>query len=269
MGFDCCVCSDEGDLIRVIDLFCGAGGFSEGFKQAGFDIILAVDNWDVALKSHELNNPDCAHWECDVQSIEPTQLPKCDVIIGSPPCTEFSKAKLNGNKNPELIMEFFRLVFSIGPQYFVMENVPGVKCIPWLNGYLLDARMFGVPQRRVRFFSGNVPPPIPTTPYKYKTVKEAIGDLKGAGPIMRWVGRGSSWKHKARWEREAETITRSNHFFIVENGRIRALEIIEMKRLQCFPDNYKLAGGKTDQSVQIGNAVCPPVSRAIAETILK
>ena len=43
--------------MKVIDLFCGCGGFSEGFRQAGFEIVLGVDIWDIACKSFEANFP--------------------------------------------------------------------------------------------------------------------------------------------------------------------------------------------------------------------
>ena len=75
--------------LKIVDLFCGAGGFSEGFRQAGFDIILGVDNWDIALQTFE-HNHFCKSTKLDVRDIH--SLPKCDVIIGSPPCQSFSNA---------------------------------------------------------------------------------------------------------------------------------------------------------------------------------
>ena len=48
--------------VYVIDLFCGIGGFSEGAKQAGAKVILAVDNWEIALEVHKNNHPDTEHW---------------------------------------------------------------------------------------------------------------------------------------------------------------------------------------------------------------
>lgn len=70
-------------VLKVIDLFCGAGGFSEGFKQAGYEIVLGVDMWEDALKSYEVNQ-ECEVWKRDIIDID--ILPPCDVIIGSPPC---------------------------------------------------------------------------------------------------------------------------------------------------------------------------------------
>ena len=45
----------------VADFFCGAGGFSEGFRQSGFKVVFALDNWDYARKTHKLNHPECDH----------------------------------------------------------------------------------------------------------------------------------------------------------------------------------------------------------------
>lgn len=82
--------------MKVIDTFCGAGGFSEGFKQAGFEIILGIDNWDTACESFKLNH-DCDIWNKDIKEVE--TLPKCDILIGSPPlsrmeCWKAGEAKV-------------------------------------------------------------------------------------------------------------------------------------------------------------------------------
>lgn len=95
--------------MKVIDLFCGAGGFSEGFKQAGFQVVLAVDLWETALKSHLLNHPECEHWLADIERLDPSRLIgfEADVIIGSPPCTNFSKLK-RGADHPENLITLCR-----------------------------------------------------------------------------------------------------------------------------------------------------------------
>lgn len=56
----------SGIMIYVIDLFCGCGGFSEGAKQAGASVKLAVDNWDKALSVHNKNHPDPEHWNIEL-----------------------------------------------------------------------------------------------------------------------------------------------------------------------------------------------------------
>ncbi|GAI46790.1 unnamed protein product, partial [marine sediment metagenome] len=83
----------------VIDLFPGAGGFSEGFRQAGFKIILGIDKEPRMLSAYRANHPGTEVWERDVLTVDPNELPDADVIVGSPPCQDFSTA--SSKKNPE------------------------------------------------------------------------------------------------------------------------------------------------------------------------
>lgn len=168
----------------VVDLFCGGGGFSEGLRQAGFEIIHAVDNDVAAIETYELNHPDVDTCEEDVMEIEPGDLPKdVDVIVGSPPCTEFSWSKDGGNgdidEGMRLVKRFLYLVGTIDPDYWVMENVPRLDDylpetidftdIQWsdrvdtvdITKVVLDGDDFGTPQRRSRLFSGRFPVPHP------------------------------------------------------------------------------------------------------------
>lgn len=178
--------------LTVVDLFCGGGGFSEGFRQAGFDILHAVDYEQRAVDTHELNmRPgESTKVECkNVLELEPSDLPEdVDVLIGSPPCTEFSSAKRGGNGDIEegmkLVARFLYFVAELQPRYWLMENVPRMgtvdqfddwvqagavpyRDIPWLEGEgkielnkkVYDADDFGTPQRRSRLFSGNIPFP--------------------------------------------------------------------------------------------------------------
>jgi DNA (cytosine-5)-methyltransferase 1 len=84
----------------VIDIFCGAGGFSEGFCQQGFEILLGVDKWEPAIKTFNHNfNLDCRirdvlKFEDSIEEIE--SLPDTDIIIGSPPCVTFSSSNISG-----------------------------------------------------------------------------------------------------------------------------------------------------------------------------
>ena len=78
--------------ITVADFFCGAGGFSEGFKQEGFNIIFALDNWKPAIDTHELNHPECKASLTDILTLDTPKkiddtIPDADVMIGSPPAS--------------------------------------------------------------------------------------------------------------------------------------------------------------------------------------
>ncbi len=127
--------------LRVIDFFCGAGGFSEGFKQMGFEIVYGFDNWKPAVETFNFN----FNLNCEVKNIldfknsidEIENLPNTEIIIGSPPCVSFSSSNKSGNADKSLGVEltetFLRIVAvkkhqpnSILKAWF-MENVVNSK----------------------------------------------------------------------------------------------------------------------------------------------
>lgn len=129
------------EKLTVIDFFCGAGGFSEGFRQVGFDIIAGYDHWKPAVETYNHN----FNLNCEVKNIldfkssleEIENLPDTDVIIGSPPCVSFSSSNKSGNADKSLGLElteaFLRIVAikkhkpdSILKAWF-MENVVNSK----------------------------------------------------------------------------------------------------------------------------------------------
>lgn len=166
------------DRLKVVDLFCGAGGFSEGFRQAGFDIVLAIDFDEDALQTHMINHPETDHllaeighpdYKDDIVEIIKSYNP--DVIIGSPPCQNFSIANTKKDESigMELMNEFLRIVEKINPKYWVGENVRGVKKYldrKLVPGKLLNSANYGVPQKRYRYFFGSYPVPNITHPKK-------------------------------------------------------------------------------------------------------
>jgi len=228
--------------LKVIDLCCGTGGFSEGFRQAGFEIILGVDIWGDALESFKRNQ------KCDVLEIDITKLdylPKCDVLIGSPPCQCFSIQKFakKNHKEPDISIfgKFLDLREICDAPYWVWENTPlAIKHVD-LPHNILNSQDYGVKQRRKRVFFGNYPLP------KKLPVSEII-----APTIVAWELCGG-WK------------TANGRRFSQWLNRKPTLE--EMKYYMGFPIDYEIFGNKHSSSLQIGNAVCPPVARAIAEGI--
>lgn len=165
----------------VMDLFCGAGGLSEGFRQMGFKVAWALDNWGPAVETHIKNHPDTESIKEDIEKIDPTTLPKVDVIVGGPPCTEFSYAKRGGKgdlaEGMRLVTHFLNFVHMLKPKYWIMENVPrllqtlprevdpsdfgfkdsGVLTIP--KRMILNSADYGAPQKRLRLISGDYPLP--------------------------------------------------------------------------------------------------------------
>ncbi len=238
----------------VIVLFSGCGGFSEGFRQAGYNIVYANDNWDVALQSHALNHPQAEHVLADIRILD--EFPEADIIIGSPPCQKFSRAgKQDHNKGMELIREFERVIKIVKPKYWVWENVPSVS-LYYKNSSILDAYDFGLPQHRKRCFVSNfsfirmnILPGIETLKYIYD------------GSLNETVGRSKSgWKHTTC----SGTVCTKRPRDATTN---ELLSIDRVKELMGFPLDYKLVGGVTLQQKQLGNAVCPPIAKVIAEAL--
>lgn len=164
----------------AIDLFCGVGGMSLGFKQAGFRVVGAFDAEERHVLTYKKNFPKAPAVTVDLREVSGSDLltlvgwaGEVDVVFGGPPCQGFSvggKRDADDERN-QLIFDFIRLVRDIKPKYFVMENVQGlllghaVKMLDSLvhraklAGYrvvekvrALDASEFGVPQRRKRTF---------------------------------------------------------------------------------------------------------------------
>ena len=134
----------ENKQLSVIDFFCGAGGFSEGFRQLGFKIIKGYDNWQPAIETYNHNfNLDSE--VKDILSFDSLQeiykIPDTEVILGSPPCVTFSSSNNSGKADKEpgllLIKTFLKIVAvkkyqrnSILKAWF-MENVPNsIKYLP-------------------------------------------------------------------------------------------------------------------------------------------
>lgn len=189
--------------LTCADLFCGAGGFSEGFRQAGFRVTKALDIWPPAVLTHEHGHPDTEAIRGDILAYEPDRLGPVDVLIGSPPCTEFSFANRGGGGDVEegmrLVYRFLRFVYELRPRWWVMENVPrvldylpeeiplrklgvdtkGTLAIP-VRAVLTSAD-FGAPQLRKRAFSGDFPLPSPThgpdTVRPWRTLRDVVETL--------------------------------------------------------------------------------------------
>lgn len=156
--------------IRTVDLFAGAGGLSLGFEQAGFEVVAAYDWWQPAIECYEANFKHPIH-EWDLQDVDMTvehvREYKPDLIVGGPPCQDFSSAgKRTEGSNASLTEAFAEIAINCNPVAVVMENVPRAKS-SWAwqgarelfhgGGYncieiVLDASYFGAPQIRKRVF---------------------------------------------------------------------------------------------------------------------
>ncbi len=169
----------------LVDLFSGAGGFAEGFRRAGFRILLGVDNDPTAIRSFKANFPEAVALAMDVKEVTGTLIErlvgKPDVVIGSPPCEPFTGANPRRMRDPvdrlyrdpagQLVLHFARIVGELKPKVFVMENVPAImdgglrdeiekvfREVGYGRVYfnVLRAEDYGTPSRRVRVFVSNI-----------------------------------------------------------------------------------------------------------------
>lgn len=160
---------------KLISLFSGAGGLDLGFQQAGFDIIWANENDKSIWETYRHNHPKTFLDTRSVKEIKTNEIPKCDGIIGGPPCQSWSLAGSRKGKNGiddhrgKLIYEYLRIVKDKKPTFFVFENVSGIlspsnqkeftkfrEKLENLNYNItyqnLNAKDYGIPQDRKRVF---------------------------------------------------------------------------------------------------------------------
>lgn len=127
--------SENNNKPTLIDLFCGAGGLSLGFIEAGFRVLLANDIQDVCCETYKYNHPEIPSIKVilgDIRQVidefEVTQ--NVDVVIGGPPCQGFSSAnqhhKVIDDPRNKLYKNFIEAVIKFAPKFVVMENVRGM-----------------------------------------------------------------------------------------------------------------------------------------------
>ena len=160
--------------LRVLDLFAGAGGLSEGFRQQGFRVVGGSDIDPDACATFALNFPESETICGDIRDPEIRDRILAvgrgvDVVVGGPPCQAFSQvrnhSRLIDDPRNSLYREFVRMVAQLTPRAFVMENVPGMAQMGVLGqvtedlslggtyevvARVVDAADFGVPQTRKR-----------------------------------------------------------------------------------------------------------------------
>lgn len=128
--------------LKVVDLFCGCGGLSHGFLDAGFDVLIGVDEDEAALKTYKLNHKDTIAYKGDlhndktIDEIYNLIKPKInedglDLVIGGPPCQGFSltgSRDINDTRNT-LYLAVVKCVKKFKPKAFLIENVPGIATL--------------------------------------------------------------------------------------------------------------------------------------------
>lgn len=198
-------------MINTIDLFSGCGGLSKGFLDAGYNILLGVDNDDTALMTFKHNHKDALSLNADLSKNNTFKIikdmindKKVDLIIAGPPCQGFSLTGPRNFDDPrnQLYLAVIESVKQFKPKAFVIENVTGMATL--YNGQIKDeiikrfeklgynieskilcAADYGVPQIRKRLIFvglekkyGNFKFPDPVlNKDQYITCSQAISDL--------------------------------------------------------------------------------------------
>lgn len=197
--------------MKILDLFCGAGGLSLGFEKAGFQIVGGVEFDSEIIETHVKNFPKAINICDDIKKISNKKVTslfknKVDGIIGGPPCQGFSAANKQQSEKEKkeknrLFYEYIRFIRLLKPKFFVIENVKQI--LTKENGYakkhiyeitsklgyrvsseVLTASDYGVPQKRQRAIIVGIRKDLGFE-FDFKTIKkaqkvnvyEAISDL--------------------------------------------------------------------------------------------
>lgn len=305
----------ENARFTFIDLFAGIGGMRLAFESVGGRCVFSSE-WDrFAQQTYAANFGDTP--EGDITEIASDTIPDHDVLIGGFPCQPFSHAGYRlgfEDTRGTLFFEIARIVNDRRPQMILLENVKGFRNHDGGNtfravcntlsdlGYevhseLLDARDFGVPQRRERVFivgiradvlgaqSFSFPPG--------RNRAQRLGDILEPAPDERYTISDRLWHGHLR-RREAHLL-RGNGFgytlFNADSPHARTIsaryykdgsEILieqpgknprkitprEAARLQGFPDDFVIPVSNGQAYKQFGNSVAVPVVQAVAEAMV-
>lgn len=192
--------------MRAIDLYSGVGGWSAGLRCAGIEVAQAYEIWPAAVETYNANL-GTKHTPMDVRKLDLKTLPKnIQIVIGSPPCTEFSYSNKGGGgdlvEGLKDLVRFFEVVAHVRPRYWLMENVPRtaemIETGLQTKGHplyrfralkpeikVLNMADFGLPQSRSRCLIGVFPFKILET-YKKNVARRNLGQ------IIKALAKGST-----------------------------------------------------------------------------
>lgn len=280
---------------------------SLGFEKAGMDVVAAFDNWTDALSvyrnnfSHPAIRADLMDVDGAVTAIRPFAP---DMIIGGPPCQDFSSAgkRNEDNGRGDLTVCYAKIIAKIKPTWFVMENVERIMKTQKLqdalkifkaSGYgvtytVLNAALCGVPQKRKRFvmvgklgtddgFMNTVL--LENLSDHEMSVAEYFGDKL---PIKYYYRHPRSYARRGIFStaEPSATIRGVNRpmpkGYTLHPGDpvkslegIRPLTSLERSMIQTFPEDFDFNGTKTNVEQMIGNAVPVNLGYYVADAIFR
>lgn len=293
---------------RCIDLFSGCGGMSLGFALAGYEVVAAFDNWEPANATytgnlaHTVNRTDLSNVAAAVSEVSQH---KADIIIGGPPCQDFSPAgnRIAGDK-ATLTICYAEIIAATLPSWFVMENVERAtisvqhrEAVRILSaaGYslettVLDASLYNVPQKRKRAFT------IGSLHAQACNVLAGITNSASSTPLsvrdhFRSIGlpldTDHYYCHPRSYQRRgvfsvdepSPTVRgvnrpippgyRTHAGDTADASLARPLTAKERAAIQTFPPEFAFVGTQTQVNQMIGNAVPVNLARAVAEEIAR
>lgn len=230
--------SKKNNKPTIVDLFCGAGGLSLGFIEAGYKVVLANDIQDVCCETYKYNHPELSSDRVilgDIrQVLDNFSIPEeVDIVVGGPPCQGFSTAnqhhKVIDDPRNLLYKYFIEAVTKFAPKFVVMENVRGMmkvadqvisdysdirttvngKEVHYMADYkLLNSQNFGVAQSRERLI--------------YIAIRSDIAKHKGITPATIYQSIESSMTDTPRILREALEFIKP-----LESPRIKGLTNVD------------------------------------------
>ena len=302
----------------ILEACCGAGGEAEGFRKH-FEITHAFDIKPEAVSTYAAN-----HRGTDVRRQDIRFLTGCrgdydgiTGVIGGPPCQGSSIINTQRNKPDErntllreyreedprnyLMGEFMRLVTEIRPQFFMMENVPGVTKerknsvirTGRMAGYsvtsvYLNAAEYGAAQTRKRWFvvgpRGRQWAPPEKRPAS--TVRKAFSGIRNNWGLMQsrpdtlerlthaipgeWTGITGNFRSMIRlqWDQPSPAVVNLKKVYMVHPGECRNISLAEAASLQGFPPGYIWNGTESQVSQMIANAMPSEMAESIAGSIV-
>ena len=283
---------------KVVDLFCGIGGFSCGAKRAGHKIHFAVDSDPFLIQAHVRNHTECEHWCC--------LLPRNDLPLpkegnwhlhGSPPCTKLSIMQphqyVHERKQAvDLVTWFFDLVKSSKPTSWSFEQVNHEAIRDQLEALkirhpmvfdwiLVDVSNFEVAQNRKRIIAGSPFLIANLRSFKSKKRKLCVRDVIPEPP-MPYI-RNNLYSRPDEKTKEMQPVSLNDQIRSVdkpsytilatghkrwadkEGNVLRHLTGAEGALIQSFPYDYLLPYSPTDALVGVGNAMPPRLSEILMD----
>ncbi|MGV0028620.1 DNA cytosine methyltransferase [Phormidesmis priestleyi] len=291
--------------MRAIDLFAGCGGLSLGFQTAGFEVVAAFDHWKESCSVYTANfdHPIFQVDLSEVKNVGRFNEWNPDIIIGGPPCQDFSSAGKRDETlgRADLTVSYAEIISKVKPEWFLMENVERIRksrvlqeslSILKASGYgvsstVLDASYCGVPQIRKRFILvGHLHSEdgfldhhlIRNQTAHPMTIHDYMGEKLDIEFYYRhprsYARRGVFSIHEPSptirgVNRPVPKNYKKHEGDLYDPTKVRPLTTLERSYIQTFPEGFQWLGTKTCVEQMIGNAVPVKLGQYVAARILQ